>query len=104
MCKQYTIFNKKTHFANFKGKILYEILGNPGQTSLWIQQLWADPPLTPFAEQDQTSSRMISVGRTLKVDPEPLLPFFLLVLVVVEFVKLARTVGNIRLQFPRIFQ
>jgi len=56
MCKQYTIFNKKTHFANFKGKILYEILGNPGQTSLWIQQLWADPPLTPFAEQDQTSS------------------------------------------------
>jgi len=93
MCKQYTIFNKKTHFANFRKEILYEIIGDPGRTRHWTH-----------SRQQALCLRLVTVGRILKVDAEPLLPFFFLVLVVVELVKLAGPVGNIRLQFPRIFQ
>lgn len=82
MCKQYTIFNKKNHFANFGRKILYE-----------FQEI-----------QDQSGFLQVKVRRALEVDPEPLLPFLLLILVVIELVKLPGSVRDIRLQLPRIFQ
>ena len=82
MCKQYTIFNKKTHFANFGRKILYE-----------FQEI-----------QDQSGFLQVKVRRASEVDPEPLLPFLLLILVVIELVKLPGPVRDIRLQLPRIFQ